>query len=60
MITQYWPQIVMILMFGIHIGIFAVNHRKPRTNETYNIAHAFARVIFLSIILYFGGFFKLQ
>lgn len=49
------PQIIMILVYGLNIGINMMMHGKQR-GDTYNVWVAIISSIINAIILYFGGF----
>ena len=51
-----WPQMLIILSFGIHLGIYAVKNGQPREDK-YEIQWALGRVAIFSLILWWGGFF---
>jgi len=50
-----WPQIILISLWSISIGINISRHGKQ---EITNAWHAILSIIILSTILYFGGFWK--
>ena len=51
-----WPQIVMIVLLGLNIGIGLVKHGEPR--ENYNFWTILIGAILEAGLLYFGGFWK--
>ena len=54
----YLPQILVIAIFGIHLGINAARHGQYPKEEKINVNWAIARVVLLSALLFWGGFFK--
>lgn len=53
---MHWPQITMIILMAMGLGISLANHGKPRSNENAVIT-IIANVISLGL-LYMGGFFS--
>lgn len=51
-----WPQIILLLLFMLGLGVSLANHGKPRGNENVWIT-LISDVIVLSI-LWWGGFFN--
>ena len=50
-----WPQIVMIVIGSIGIGVNLVKHGERRTDK-YNVWVSIIGCAIEAIILYFGGF----
>ena len=55
--TFDWPQVIMILYYGVIFGHNLAKIDKPST-EKYNIWTILPYTIFVNILLYFGGFWK--
>jgi len=51
-----WPQVAMIVMYGLHIGMHLAKHGKPKV-DTYNVVWALIGVGVSVFILTAGGFF---
>ena len=54
--TQYWPQIVMLLLTAMSFGIVLSKHGKPRDN--YNIFYYLCDSSLALWLLYEGGFWR--
>ena len=50
-----WPQITLLVLIGLNLGVGITNHGKPRGN--YNALYTIIDAVFLAIILTAGGFF---
>ena len=51
-----WPQLILLVLMGIDLGIALVLHGKPRAN--YNFWLALVDAVTLLLLLSQGGFFK--
>lgn len=52
-----WPQITLIVLLAISVGVSAAKHGQPLEYQTYNVCRTLVRVVILSTLLHFGGFF---
>jgi hypothetical protein len=53
--TFHWPQITMIVLIGMEVGLHMANHGKPR--DSYNIWLKLIDAAVLVWLLRAGGFF---
>lgn len=51
-----WPQVVVIAVYALSLGVSLAMHGKPRTGE-YNFIHAVIGSAIVLTPLYLGGFF---
>lgn len=51
-----WPQVTVIVLYGLSIGVSLALHGKPRTGR-HNVGAALIGSAFVLAPLYFGGFF---
>lgn len=51
----HWPQITLLALYGISIGIIWAKHGQLKTGKE-NVGVQFIGIIINAIILYFGGF----
>lgn len=52
-----WPQVFMIGMFSMALGIHITKHGEPK-RENYNAWVMIAAIAIKATILYFGGFWE--
>jgi len=52
-----WPQVTIIAVYALSLGICLAMHGKPRTGN-YNVGHAVIGSALVLVPLYFGGFFS--
>ena len=52
-----WPQITMIALYGINLGVGLVSHGKPREGN-HNFFSFLISTIIAATVLYYGGFWQ--
>lgn len=52
-----WPQITMIVLLALSLGVNLADHGKPKDGE-HNFTHSLVSVAIFSTLLYCGGFFS--
>ena len=52
-----WPQAIILVIGLIHLGIHLALHGK-RTERTYNALAYIFYVVFMGLLLFWGGFFN--
>ena len=54
---DYWPQIILVSMWVMGIGVSAHKHGEYKPKEKYNfMLNLWVKIVWISL-LYFGGFF---
>ena len=55
-----WPQIVVLVLFGLELLVTSNLHGKPKTglSATYNLWVKITDIIILGGLLFFGGFWS--
>lgn len=54
-----WPQITIIILSAIGLGIYIVKHGQPK-NENYNVITHLISIAIVYTLLYAGGFFDVM
>lgn len=53
---HYWPQIIILVSLGVHLGQVLIHYGEPR-KEPYN-GSDLAGIAISAFLLYMGGFFS--
>lgn len=51
----HWPQVTELFLLALSLGINSARHGQPRTGK-YSTGETLLSIIFVSVILYYGGF----
>lgn len=57
-LTIHWPQAIMVALMMVLLIDSIVNNGKPRESLVTTPNKTFIGVVFLSALLYWGGFFR--